>query len=503
MALLELHGITKNFGATAALTGVDLAVEPGEVHALIGENGAGKSTLLNILSGTFPPDSGHILYGGRSYAPRGPADARACGIVHIHQELSLCPHLSVAENISLGLEPSRYGLLDGRALRERAHQFLEDFGGSHIAIDRTVASLSMPDQQVVEICRALASRSRLILMDEPTSSLTRHSVEQLFRLIQRLSQQGIAIIYISHFLEEVREVARSFTVLRDGKSVATGDLSSATDNTLVAHMVGREGESADLFGERGGTVRTPGDVLLRVANLASPPKVKCANLELHRGEVFGIGGLVGSGRTELVRALFGLAASTGDIEIRGQRVAAVDSSDQIRNRLGYLSEDRKHEGLYLQLSVTDNLTATAPISHTGWIDSAAQQKASEAIITALNIRSARPPAPVVRLSGGNQQKVAFGRLLHQDPDILLLDEPTRGIDIRSKVDIYREIRRLAANGKAILMVSSYLPELMGVCDRIAVMSRGVLSPARDVAAWTPHSIMESAISEAAPATEAR
>lgn len=497
MALLELHSITKNFGATAALGGVDFSIEPGEVHALIGENGAGKSTLLNILSGAFSPDSGRMFFAGDAYVPLGPADARAQGVVHIHQELSLCPHLSVAENISLGTEPNHFGWLDRDAQHKRARALLDDFGCSHIRTDRAAGSLSMPDQQVVEICRALATRSRVILMDEPTSSLTRHSVEQLFRLIRQLSAQGIAIIYISHFLEEVREVASRYTVLRDGKSVASGQLSDISDSAIVAYMVGRENASAELFGDRAVVSRPTGDTLLRVRNLASPPKLRSASFELHRGEVLGIGGLVGSGRTELVRALFGLASSTGEIEVRGNEIRRPSAAHQIGNSVGYLSEDRKHEGLCLPLSVADNLTATGTnkISRQGWLDLRRQETISEQIISELNIRSARPSVPVARLSGGNQQKVAFGRLLHQDPDILLLDEPTRGIDIRSKADIYREIRRLAESGKAILMVSSYLPELLGICDRIAVMSRGVLSPARDTAAWTPHSIMESAISD--------
>jgi ribose transport system ATP-binding protein len=240
-----------------------------------------------------------------------------------------------------------------------------------------------------------------------------------------------------------------------------------------------------------------------VTNLASPPKVKSATLELHRGEIFGIGGLVGSGRTELVRALFGLALSTGDIELHGKMVSRPVAADQIRNGVGYLSEDRKHEGLYLQLSIAENLTATAAIARNGWIAEQEENKVSEQIIAALRIRSATPRSAVVRLSGGNQQKIAFGRLLHQDPDILLLDEPTRGIDIRSKTDIYREIRRLADSGKGILLVSSYLPELLGICDRVAVMNRGVLSPARATSAWTPHSIMDAAISVSPGLAETR
>ncbi len=504
MPLLELQGVKKNFGATAALAGVDLEIAPGEVHALIGENGAGKSTLLNILSGAFPPDSGELRLDGQIYFPRGPADARVQGIVHIHQELSLCPHLSVAENISLGLEPNHFGMIDRDAVLRRAHDLLEDFGCTHINVDAMAGSLSMPDQQVVEICRALASRSRIILMDEPTSSLTRHSVEQLFRLIGRLREQGIAIIYISHFLEEVREVTDRFTVLRDGKSVATGKLTDVTDDQLIAHMVGREGEGADLFGERRSS-NVPKELVLQVRGLTSPPKVRSASFDLYRGEILGVGGLVGSGRTELIRALFGLAPSSGEVSLRAEILKRRSTpANRIRSGVGYLSEDRKHEGLYLQLPVADNLTATGMqgISHAGWIDLPKQNAVSEQIISMLNIRSARPAAPVARLSGGNQQKVAFGRLLYQGPDILLLDEPTRGIDIRSKADIYREVRRLADAGRAILMVSSYLPELLGICDRVAVMARGVLSPARNVSEWTPQSIMQTAISES-PSMEAR
>lgn len=505
MALLELRGIAKSFGATAALSGVDLATDAGEVLALIGENGAGKSTLLNILSGTISPDAGEMFFAGRRYSPRGPADARALGIAHIHQELSLCAHLSVFENISLGLEPAHMGWLDRGAMDARARELLQDFGCEHIGVGAVAGSLSIPDQQVVEICRALASKARVILMDEPTSSLTRSSVDRLFRLIERLRAQGIAIIYISHFLEEVREVAARFTVLRDGKSVASGELASVTDDRLVAHMIGRETDLETMFAHTR-IARLPGDALLRVKDLSSPPRLRSASFELHRGEVLGIGGLVGSGRTELVRALFGLAPSTGGIELHGRMVkAGFVASDQIRNGVGYLSEDRKHEGLFLQLSVADNLTMSAPgrTSRRGWIESEKRNDASARAITALSIRSAEPSAPVLRLSGGNQQKVAFARLLHQDPDILLLDEPTRGIDIRSKSDIYRQIRALADSGKAVLMVSSYLPELMGVCDRIAVMTRGTLSPTRDAAGWTAHSIMETAIGDPAAATGAR
>lgn len=495
MAFLELHGIEKRFGATVALGGVDLDVRAGEVHAIIGENGAGKSTLMNVLAGVFPPDRGAIVFDGSRFAPRSPRESRERGIAHIHQELSLCGHISVAENILLGIEPARNGWLDRAEMRRRARALLCDFGCDYIDPARRLAELSLADQQVVEICRALAANARVILMDEPTSSLQKSNVQRLFGNIRRLREQGFAVIYISHFLEEVREIADRYTVLRDGLSVDTGELKVVSDAHLIAQMVGRP--MKDLFTDEGSAhAAEAGDVLLSVRNLASPPQLQSASFDVHAGEVLGIGGLIGSGRTELLRALFGLASASGEIQLRGREVAVrANPGERIREGVGFLSEDRKGEGLCLATSVADNLTFTRParFSRWGWIDRRTQQQLSRQAISQLSIRTSGPDMPVVRLSGGNQQKVALGRLLFQDPDILLLDEPTRGVDIRSKADIYREIRRLAAAGKAILMVSSYLPELLGVCNRIAVMSRGVLSPARKVGEWTADSIMETAI----------
>jgi ribose transport system ATP-binding protein len=334
-------------------------------------------------------------------------------------------------------------------------------------------------------------------MDEPTSSLQQSGVRRLFENIRRLRSQGLAIIYISHFLEEIREIADSYTVLRDGQSVDTGELKAVTDGHLIAKMVGRSVD--DLFGTDAAEHRTPGEPLLVVRRLSSPPRVHSASFELRRGEILGIGGLIGAGRTELLRALFGLDGATGDVELRGRRLRLEnrDPSSRIRSGVGFLSEDRKGEGLCLHTSIADNLTYTSPslFSRAGWIDNATQRELSKSTMATLSIRASGPESPVIRLSGGNQQKVALGRLLLQDPDILLLDEPTRGVDIRSKADIYREIRRLAAAGKAILMVSSYLPELLGVCDRIAIMSRGRLSESRPTTEWTPDTIMQVAIGE--------
>jgi len=476
--MLHLRGIEKSFGATAALAGVDLDVAAGEVHAVIGENGAGKSTLMNVISGAIRAGAGTIE-----------VDARPHEIAHIHQELALCPHLPVAENIFLGREPS-----PRRAMFARSASLLAELGRADIDPYARTGNLSLADQQIVEICRALSTDARLILMDEPTSSLQRSGVEQLFRLIRQLRERGIAILYISHFLEEVREIADRYTVLRDGRSVATGAIADVTDDALITAMVGREFEVPSLHAR--GESRGERPAVLEVRDLAAAPRLHTATFALHRGEILGIAGLIGSGRTDLIRTLFGLQKATrGQIMVRGRDVTNAGSSQQIENGLGYLSEDRKHEGLALQLPIADNLTMSrlSSCSRVGWIQLRRQHEQALSVMNTLHVKASGPAARVVRLSGGNQQKVALGRLLHQDPDILLLDEPARGIDIGSKSDIFREIARLAQNGKAILMVSSYLPELLAVCDRIAVMCRGRLSAARGTQEWTAETIMEAAI----------
>ena len=502
MILLELNGIRKSFGATRALAGVDFQVRPGEVHALVGENGAGKSTLMNILSGMLKPDEGTMRLLDREYHPAGPLEARRQGIAHIHQELSNCPHLSVAENILLGIEPSRYGWLDWAALNRRALEILRDFHHPAIAPERRLQDLPIAARQIVEICRALAQNASLILMDEPTSSLQREDVERLFACIRRLRDSGIAIIYISHFLEEVREIADRFTVLRDGASVMSGSLQEATDAQIITAMVGRPVET--LFPARRSS-RTP-ERVLEVRQLSAPPAVREATFELYRGEVLGVAGLIGSGRTRMLRSLLGLLpANSGEIIIgkellpAGERRSKLDAL--MARGIGYLSEDRKGEGLALELSVADNTTITnlASCSRWGWLNRRSQIEQTETWIQKLRIKVRSAESPVANLSGGNQQKVAIARLLHQGARIVLMDEPTRGVDIGSKAHIYEAIAEMAAAGNSVLLVSSYLPELFGICDRIAVMVRGVLSPARPVGEWTAETLMHTAIGAAAPA----
>ena len=502
MIALKLSKISKSFGPTVALDGVDLELREGEVHALIGENGAGKSTLMNVIAGSLRPDQGTMEIHGKPYAPSNPLDARTHGLSLIHQELSLCPHLSVAENVLMGIESSQHlshlGWLDRDGLIARTNDVLKTFQHADIRPEKRVGDLSVAARQIVEISRALAANARIILMDEPTSSLQREDVVHLFTLIRKLSAEGISVIYISHFLEEVRQISDRFTVLRDGRSVASGEIASVTDDELIAKMVGRAQQN--LFPVRSQPV-SERETILDVQNLAAPPLLKNASFELRRGEILGIAGLMGSGRTPLLRAIFGLERpESGTIKVNQKSLPSGRSTPAMRlvEGLGYLSEDRKGDGLTLNQSIADNVTVTRfnSCSRWGWLDLGAQRKQTEKLVNALKIRTHGVQQDVGSLSGGNQQKVIVARLLHQDADVLLLDEPTRGIDIGSKAQVYETIAACAAQNKAVLMVSSYLPELFGMCDRLAVMSRGRLSEVKPIDHWTPESILQAAIGAA-------
>src|SRR6266542_537150 len=443
MTVLSLTNVQKRFGPTIALNGVDFDLRDGEVHALIGENGAGKSTLMNLLAGSLRPDEGQMEIGGLRYTPATPLDARLQGIALIHQELSLCPHLSVAENITMGIEPSRFGWLNRKRVRGRTLEVLQTFPHPEIRPETRVADLSVAARQIVEICRSLAARARIILMDEPTSSLQREDVVRLFDLIRKMRAKGFSVIYISHFLEEVREIADRFTVLRDGQSVATGEIASVTDDDLITQMVGRPVQN--LFPRRGRPSQEA-DSLLEVNELAAPPGLRRASFAIRRGEIFGVAGLMGSGRTQLVRAIFGLdEVRSGTIILKGRALSARGGQPAIRlfQGLGYLSEDRKGEGLGVTLSVADNVTVTrfSSCSRWGWLNLSRQQQQAERLIKALGVKARNVAQSVKTLSGGNQQKVALARLLHQNADVLLLDEPTRGIDIGSKVQVYDTVAR--------------------------------------------------------------
>ncbi|MCE9613578.1 MAG: sugar ABC transporter ATP-binding protein [Lentisphaerae bacterium] len=486
---LQMRAVRKRFGATQALSGVTLTVAPGEVMALVGENGAGKSTLMKVLSGAHLADDGEMFLDGQPYRPRHPLDARRAGVAMIYQELSLAPHLSVMENILLGVESTRGGLIDWSAMRRRASAAMREVGLATLDAATPVHRLAIAQQQLVEIARAVALECRVLVLDEPTSSLTRHDIATLFDLIRRLRRQGIAVIYISHFLEEVQQIADRFTVLRDGESVGTGVTAETSSAQIIALMVGRTVN--DLYPH---TARTPGPLLLDLQDLAGRDKPVQASLQLHRGEVLGVAGLIGAGRTEMLRALFGLdPVRRGTIRV-GLVQGVASPAQRWTQRVGMLSEDRKREGLALNLSIADNITL-ASLSGLGpgrLVRPSRQQRACLPWIEKIPIKCAGPTQRLGDLSGGNQQKVALARLLHADVDLLLLDEPTRGIDVGSKAHIYRLIDELTRQGKAVLIVSSYLPELLGVCDRIAVMCRGRLSTALARQDCTEHRLMELA-----------
>ena len=486
---LEMRDIRKRFGATVALDGVDLKVGAGEVLALVGENGAGKSTLMKILSGVVRPDAGEMSLNGKPFAPRNPHDARQAGVAMVYQELSLAPHLTVAENILLGMEPVQWGVLRRAEMHKRATDALAQLGHADMSLSAQVGSLSIAECQLVEIARALAVGCRVLVLDEPTSSLTGADLERLFDLFERLRKQGNALIYISHVMEEVKRISDRFIVLRDGKTVGEGKTKPASTKKIVAMMVGRE--VTDFYPR---SKRKPGELLLEVRNLQGYGKPEQASLKLKRGEVFGIAGLIGAGRSELLRAIFGLdPVRKGEIRV-GAYAGKASPMLRWRQGMGMVSEDRKNEGLATSLSVSDNITLSKfdRLGPFGMVVPSRQEAAARTWVERLNIKVRHVSQAVDSLSGGNQQKVAISRLLHHEADIFLLDEPTRGIDVGSKAEIYTLIDELAVRGKAVLIVSSYLPELLGICDRIAVMRRGTLHPPQSVTKVTEHSVMMEA-----------
>jgi ribose transport system ATP-binding protein len=538
--LLKMSNIARRFGTTVALADVSLEVAAGEVHALVGENGAGKSTLMKILAGAEVADAGTIEFRGESFAPRGPQEALRAGIAMIYQEFNLAPHLSVEANMLLGKERRVGGLLlaskIGSAERNACRAALARLN-VRVPLDARVGTLGVADQQMVEIARAILSDARLIIMDEPTSALAADEVRRLFDVVRQLRADGIGVVYISHFLEELEQIANRVTVIRDGRTVASGTIAREEERRGSGEGSGlriqdsgdaKTGESAALASSSASPVnpeprtpnpfsrdmivkamvgrevsemypRTPhaiGGPLLEVSNLAGRARPRRVSFTLHRGEILGIAGLVGAGRTEALRVLFGLNPREGGVaNLRGVAIEAFTPRDWNRRGVGMLSEDRKVEGLAQTLSSLANITLPAlrRASWLGVINRRAESAASRQIGKTLAIKWAGPEHKVSSLSGGNQQKIALARLLYTGADVLLLDEPTRGIDVGAKVDLYRAIGRLAAAGKAVVIVSSYLPELFGTCDRIAVMSRGVLSAAHDVADLTPERVMELAV----------
>ena len=484
-----MRGITKAFSGNSVLEDVDLIAFAGEVHALVGENGAGKSTLMKILSGAYRPDAGEILIDGAQTRFSRPADALAKGIAMIYQELSLAKHLSVAENIFLGREPLAFAplrIINQREMNNRASQVLNGYG-FNIDPRTPVANLGAADRQLVEITRATLEANRVLVMDEPTSSLTSREVDELFRLIRNLKEQGIAIFYISHRLEELESIADRLTIIRDGRVVYTGQWGEIPPATMIRHMAGRE--LKEIFPTR---QSDPGETRLRVDGLSREGKFRDVTFEARAGEVVGIAGLAGAGRTELVETIFGASgASTGQVFVNGIPVDSLTPDVAVGKGLGFLPEDRKQAGLCLNLSLSHNLTLAnvrALVRH--WkLDRKLEIGAARESIDRLRIRPADPDKTIARMSGGNQQKVLLGRWLFAESRIFLLDEPTRGVDVAARAEIYRAINELVESGAAVVMVSSDLPELLGMADRILVMRRGRLVAELDARTTTQEEVL--------------
>jgi len=482
--------VTKNFPGVAALADVSFEVRTGECHALLGENGAGKSTLGKIVAGMHRPDGGRVLIDGRPVHFHSPRDAARAGIAAVHQELVFCPNLSIEENLCLHDLPRRGAFVDRRRLRSRAEALLAQIGLS-VDAGRPIASLSIAQEQLVQIAAALGMEARIIVFDEPTSSLSRGEVERLFDLIARLRQSGVTVIYVSHRLEEIFELCQTVTVLRDGRHIATRPLAEVGADDLVRMMVGRSLEDAGLarLSPKLGPQR------LRISRYSSPRKFADIHLELHAGEIVGLAGLVGAGRTELLEALFGLdRQARGDERIDGKPIRPRSPRHAQSIGMALIPEDRKREGLVLDMSVRENVTLPILDRFRRWFgiaDRRGETALAERFRRELSIRSPSVETPAAALSGGNQQKVVFSRGLAKDVRILLVDEPTRGVDVAAKSEIHRLIGDMAAQGAAVLLASSDLPELLSLSHRLIVLREGRIAAEfpRDQA--TPHAVLRA------------
>ena len=492
--LLEATAVTKSFAGVRALRGVSFGLRAGEVHALVGENGAGKSTLIKVVTGAVQPDSGTLEVGGQVVPHMTPSLARALGIAAIYQQPALFPDLTVAENIALALETSgAWSRIDWRGRRRRAQSLLARIGAP-VDPDRLVETLSMPEQQIVEIAKAIGADARIVIMDEPTAALSEREVEHLFRIVRLLREHGAGVVYISHRLDEVFALADRITVLRDGESVATRAAAGVTRSELIALMIGRE--LAAVFPKR--AVPT-GEVALELTRLSNRAAgVHDVSLQVRRGEILGLAGLVGSGRTQLAETIFGLTpADAGEIRRDGRPVAIASPADAVRAGIAYVPEDRRQHGVVLEMSIAHNasLASLDRVSRRGLIDAAAERRSAQQYVDRFRIKSASVDADVGTLSGGNQQKVALARWLATAPGVLILDEPTQGVDVGSKAEIHALMQDLAEQGLAIVMISSELPEIIGMSDRVAVMHAGGVRAVLDRAEATQARIMSLALAE--------
>ena len=493
--LLSARGIAKQVAGVEVLTDVDLDLMPGEIHALLGENGAGKSTFAKIIAGVHRPTRGSLMLNGRPVEVTNPIVAQKLGITLIHQEPISFPDLTVAENLVLGRHAGAPLARVPWAQMTRDARKLMDLLGVAIDVTQTMRGLSIADQQMVEIARALASDSRVIIMDEPTAPLTPKEVATLFTIARRLRDEGRTLIFISHRLEEVRALCDRVTIFRDGRKIATEGINDLDDAAIIRQMIGRPLKE---YMHKPGVVI--GDVALKVTNLTKPGLFRDISFEVRKGEIVGLGGLVGAGRTDVARALFGVApAQSGAIEINGKPAAITDPTHAIQLGLAFVPEDRAQAGIFRTLAVEQNITAAVPgrIAPNGFIRRALERTLARESVANLRIRLATLRQPIGELSGGNQQKAILARWLLTDPSILILDEPTRGIDIGVKAEFYDQIGALAASGRAILLISSELPELLALCDRVLVMSEGRLTANLPRGLATPETIMRAAVPRSA------
>ena len=474
MPLIEFKGITKRFPGVTALDGVSFSVERGSCHALIGENGAGKSTLGKILAGVQTADAGEILLDGSAIAPATPHAARALGIAMVHQELAFCPNLSVAENVCLGdLPRSRAGWVDRTAMRARARKMLAAVGAS-IDVDAPMESLSTGREQLAQIAAAIGTGACIVVMDEPTSSLSAGETHELFRLVRELRSRGMTLIYVSHRMEELFALCDSITVLRDGRHVATGAVADTDPHRIVGQMIGRElgAHEPRHIGHHAGPER------LKVEGLASPGRFRDIGLSVRSGEIVGLAGLVGAGRSEVAQAIFGLdPAATGRVLVDGSPLELGSMAAALAAGIGLVPEDRKRQGLVLSLNCRENISLAAlpDLTRCGWVRRGMERALVSRYAGRLRVKAPSLETVAASLSGGNQQKLALAKWLARDCGVLIVDEPTRGVDVGAKAEIHRLLDELAAEGKALLVISSELPELIGLCGRILVMRAGRLA----------------------------
>ncbi len=487
--ILEIQGVSKAFPGVQALRSVSFAVSRGEVHAVVGENGAGKSTLMKILAGAQKPDHGIVRVGGIQMERFHPQVSRQMGVAIIYQEFNLISHLSAAQNISLGVEPARAGWIDKRSVSQKASRWLSELDAD-IDPDARAGSLSVAHRQLIEIAKALSQDARILIMDEPASALSVRERDRMFAVMEKLRQRGITILYVSHSLEEIFRIADRVTVLKDGERVCTLDIAQTNPGELITSMVGRKLDR--VFPGKAASV---GEVLLEVKDLHSGPEVDGVSFSLRSGEILGIYGLVGAGRTELCKALFGARPSRGEVRFLGDPAQISSPRAAVRHGLALLTEDRKEEGLILGLSMRKNmaLPSLGDRQIMGFVRGEAERRETEAVAGKLRIKSSSVEQDVVSLSGGNQQKVVIGKWLLSRPRVLLCDEPTRGVDIGAKMEIYRQLRELADQGLGVIMVSSELPEILGMYDRLLVMRKGKLTAEFKEGEATEEKVMAAAI----------